>query len=48
VRVPDEWDDEAAKAYAIADSRSAELAEWDEATLGIQLMELKRCRIRSS
>ena len=40
VKVPDEWDAQTAKAFAIADNRSAELAEWDEATLGVQLMEL--------
>ena len=38
--VPDEWDDETAKAYALADNRSAELAEWDEAELAKQLLEL--------
>lgn len=38
--VPDDWDKETAKAYALADNRSAELAEWDEATLAKQLLEL--------
>ena len=38
--VPDEWDDETAKAYALADNRSAELAEWDEIELAKQLIEL--------
>jgi ParB-like chromosome segregation protein Spo0J len=40
VKVPDEWDDQTAKAYALADNRSAELAEWDEAVLAQQLIEL--------
>lgn len=39
--VPDGWDDETAKAYALADNRSAELAEWDEAELVKQLLELE-------
>jgi len=38
--VPDEWDTETAQAYALADNRSAELAEWDEAALAKQLLEL--------
>lgn len=41
VKVPDEWDAETAKAYALADNRSAELAEWDEQVLAAQLMELQ-------
>lgn len=41
VRVPDEWDSETAKAYALADNRSAELAEWDEVVLAASLMELQ-------
>lgn len=41
VEVPKEWDDETAKAYALADNRSAELAEWDERELGRQLLELE-------
>jgi len=41
VRVPDEWDSDTAKAYALADNRSAELAEWDEVVLAQQLMELQ-------
>lgn len=39
--VPDDWDNEKAKAYALADNRSAELAEWDESTLAKQLLELE-------
>lgn len=41
VEVPDDWDDDTAKAYALADNRTAELAEWDEATLAKQLLELE-------
>ena len=40
VEVPSEWDDETAKAFALADNRSAELAEWDESILAKQLLEL--------
>lgn len=29
VRVPDEWTEAKARAYAVADNRTAELAEWD-------------------
>lgn len=39
--VPDDWDLDTAKAYALADNRSAELAEWDESTLAKQLLELE-------
>jgi len=39
--VPDDWDDETAKAYALADNRTAELAEWDESELAKQLLELQ-------
>jgi site-specific DNA-methyltransferase (adenine-specific) len=38
--VPEEWDANTAKAYALADNRSAELAEWDEGELAKQLIEL--------
>ncbi len=31
--VPDEWSDEQAQAFAIADNRTAELADWDEQQL---------------
>jgi len=37
---PSDWDAETAKAYALADNRSAELAEWDQITLSRQLDEL--------
>lgn len=38
--VPSEWDAETAKAYALADNRTAELAEWDESILAEQLFEM--------
>ena len=34
-RVPDDWTEDQARAYAIADNRTSELAEWD----GAQLLE---------
>ena len=39
-RCPDDWDADTAKAYALADNRSAELAEWGEDILAAQLAEL--------
>jgi len=39
--VPSDWDDDTAKAYALADNRTAELAEWDESELAKQLLELQ-------
>ena len=39
-RVPDDWTADQVKAYALADNRSAELAEWDEQVLSEQLVEL--------
>ena len=38
--VPDDWDEATARAYALADNRTAELAEWDENVLAKQLLEL--------
>jgi hypothetical protein len=38
---PDDWDEDTAKAYALADNRTAELAEWDEVVLARQLLELQ-------
>jgi ParB-like chromosome segregation protein Spo0J len=38
--VPEDWDNNTAKAYALADNRTAELAEWDESELAKQLLEL--------
>jgi DNA modification methylase len=37
---PTEWDAETAKAYALADNKSAELADWDYKILQSQLIEL--------
>jgi hypothetical protein len=39
--VPSDWDLATAKAYAIADNRSAELAEWDTPVLVEQLTEMQ-------
>lgn len=38
--VPDDWTAEQAKAYALADNRTAELATWDDAVLEASLGEL--------
>ena len=38
--VPETWDIETMRAYALADNRTAELAEWDESILASSLMEL--------
>ena len=37
---PSDWDYATARAYALADNRSAELAEWDTSILASQLVEL--------
>ncbi len=39
-RVPPDWTHEQARAYALADNRTAELAEWDAEILSNQLIEL--------
>jgi site-specific DNA-methyltransferase (adenine-specific) len=39
--VPQDWDNDTAKAYALADNRTAELAEWDENELAKQLLDLQ-------
>lgn len=39
-RCPDDWDSDIAKAYALADNRSAELAEWENGTLSASLSDL--------
>jgi site-specific DNA-methyltransferase (adenine-specific) len=41
VVAPAEWDETMLKAYALADNRTAELAEWDEDVLNRQLEELR-------
>ena len=38
--VPWDWDEKTARSYALADNRTAELADWDEAVLTEQLLEL--------
>ncbi|NBW23157.1 MAG: hypothetical protein EBR82_85960, partial [Caulobacteraceae bacterium] len=40
-RIPDDWDKQRVMAYALADNRSAELAEWDEQVLSEQLKQLE-------
>ena len=40
VRIPVDWTPEMVKAYALADNRTAELAEWDAKVLADQLIEL--------
>ncbi|CAB4157475.1 COG0863 DNA modification methylase [uncultured Caudovirales phage] len=40
VRIPIDWSPEQVKAYALADNRTAELAEWDAKVLAEQLVEL--------
>jgi ParB-like chromosome segregation protein Spo0J len=39
--VPSDWDVDKAKAFAIADNRTAELAEWDTPVLVEQLLEME-------
>lgn len=39
-RIPHDWTPEQIKAYALADNRTAELAEWDAKILADQLIEL--------
>lgn len=41
VEVPADWSREKAKAFAIADNRTAELANWDQEKLTLQLSELQ-------
>jgi site-specific DNA-methyltransferase (adenine-specific) len=41
VVAPADWDETMLKAYALADNRTAELAEWDEDVLNRQLEELR-------
>jgi site-specific DNA-methyltransferase (adenine-specific) len=40
VRVPKDWDSDQVKAFALADNRTAELAEWNPEVLSAQLLEL--------
>lgn len=39
-RVPSDWSHDQARAFALADNRTAELAEWDNDILASQLVEL--------
>lgn len=41
VRVPDSWTAAEIKAFALADNRTAELAEWDQEVLASQLLDLE-------
>lgn len=41
VRVPKDWDANQIKAFALADNRTAELAEWDKDILAKQIIELQ-------
>jgi DNA modification methylase len=41
VRVPKSWSADQVKAFALADNRTAELAEWDGKVLSAQLLELE-------
>ena len=41
VRVPPDWDDTRVKAFALADNRTSELAEWNHDVLAVQLLELQ-------
>lgn len=45
VRVPEDWTADQAKAFALADNRTAELATWDEQVLASQIIELKEAGI---
>lgn len=40
VRVPSDWTDDEIKAFALADNRTAELAEWNDDILAKQLIDL--------
>jgi len=41
VRVPADWTADQIKAYALADNRTAELAQWDEQVMAAQLLDLQ-------
>lgn len=41
VQVPDDWSADQAKAFALADNRTAELAQWDEQVLATQVLDLQ-------
>ena len=48
VRVPAEWDENQIKAFALADNRTAELAEWNTDILNKQLLELSEAGVEIS
>jgi ParB-like chromosome segregation protein Spo0J len=41
VRIPKDWDEAQIKAFALADNRTAELADWNSILLAEQLVELE-------
>lgn len=41
VRIPKDWDANQIKAFALADNRTAELAEWDKDILASQIIDLQ-------
>jgi hypothetical protein len=41
VSVPADWNENQIRAFAIADNRTAELAEWNQDVLALQIMELQ-------
>lgn len=41
VRIPEDWDEDKAKAFALADNRTSELADWNSIKLAEQLLELE-------
>ena len=45
VRVPEDWTADQAKAFALADNRTAELATWNEQVLAAQVIELQEAGI---
>lgn len=40
-RIPEDWSADRIKAYALADNRTAELADWDQTVLSSQLIDLQ-------
>jgi hypothetical protein len=46
VRVPSDWTDTQVKAFAIADNRTAELANWNTEVLSSQLIELQELNVK--
>ena len=46
VKVPSDWTDAQVKAFAIADNRTAELANWNTEVLSSQLIELQELNVK--